>query len=269
MKIEKTAKTVNIAIDEALKELNTTIDKIEYEVIQEASKGFLGIFSKPAKVIIKLKEDEEQTEKQNKIQNNEQKITEKNVSENSIAKKIPKMVAEDEFKKDYKFNNLDKKDQKPVNENADKIAKKFLEDIFQKMKIDIEPDVKIGEKNNLIIKLKGNDIGVIIGKRGQTLDSLQYLVNLVINKGEFAYISVSIDTENYREKRKQALENLAVNLAKKVRKINRSVNLEPMNPYERRIIHYKLQNDKSVKTYSEGEEPFRYVVIAPKQFDKQ
>lgn len=264
MKIEKTAKTVNIAIDEALKELNTTIDKIEYEVIQEASKGFLGIFSKPAKVIVKLKEDDEQ----NNEQNNEQKITEKDASENSITKKIPKMVAEDEFKKEHKFNNLDKKDQKPVNENADKIAKEFLEDIFQKMKIDIEPDVKIGEKNSLIIKLEGKDIGVIIGKRGQTLDSLQYLVNLVINKGEFAYMSVSIDTENYREKRKQALENLAVNLAKKVRKINRSVNLEPMNPYERRIIHYKLQNDKSVKTYSEGEEPFRYVVIAPKQFNR-
>ncbi|MDE6182464.1 MAG: KH domain-containing protein, partial [Eubacteriales bacterium] len=136
------------------------------------------------------------------------------------------------------------------------------------MKITIEIDTKINEKNNLIINLKGEDIGIIIGKRGQTLDSLQYLVNLIINKGEFAYMSVSIDTEDYRERRKQALENLAINLSKKVKKINKSVNLEPMNPYERRIIHSKLQNDKNVRTYSEGEEPFRYVVIAPKQFDK-
>lgn len=255
MKIEKIAKTVNIAIDEALKDLNTTIDNIEYEVIQEPSKGFLGLLSKPAKVIVKLKE-------------NNNKVINENSSEKYIEKKIPKMVTEDEFEKPIKFNNLEKKEQKTINKNADKIAKEFLEEIFQKMKISIEIDAKINEKNNLVINLKGEDIGIIIGKRGQTLDSLQYLVNLVINKGEFAYMSVSIDTEDYRERRKQTLENLAINLSKKVKKINRSVNLEPMNPYERRIIHSKLQNDKNVKTYSEGEEPFRYVVIAPKQFDK-
>lgn len=246
MKIQKTAKTVNIAIDEALKELNTTIDNIEYEVIQEASKGFLGMFSKPAKVIIKLKNNEI---------NNEIK--------KPIEKKIPKMVSEDEFKKPSKLNTQ-QKEQKPFNENAEKIVKEFLEDIFKKMKIEIEINVSPNQKNHINIDLKGKDIGVIIGKRGQTLDSLQYLANLVINKGEFAYTSVNIDTEDYRERRKQTLENLAVNLAKKVKKINRSVNLEPMNPYERRIIHSKLQNDRTIKTYSEGTEPFRYVVIAPK-----
>lgn len=250
MKIQKTAKTVNIAIDEALKELNTTIDNIEYEVIQEASKGFLGMFSKPAKVIIKLKNAEVSTEINNEIKK-------------PIEKKIPKMVSEDEFKKPAK-HNTEQKEQKPINENAEKIAKEFLEDIFKKMKIEIEINVSPNKKNHINIDLKGKDIGVIIGKRGQTLDSLQYLVNLIINKGEFAYTSVNVDTEDYRERRKQVLENLAINLAKKVKKIDRSVNLEPMNPYERRIIHSKLQNDQNIKTYSEGTEPFRYVVIAPK-----
>lgn len=125
-------------------------------------------------------------------------------------------------------------------------------------------DIKLTEKNALSIELKSEDIGVIIGKRGQTLDSLQYLTNLVINKGEYAYMSVNIDTADYRERRKQTLEQLAINLAKKAKKTRRSVNLEPMNPYERRIIHGALQNDPTIRTYSEGDEPFRYVVISPK-----
>lgn len=259
MQIEKTAKTVNIAIDEALKELDTTIDNIDYTVLQEPSKGFLGIFSKPAKVIIKLKEQSKKEEvKEVKSNNTEQSF------EKPVEKKIPKMVLQDEFKRKSKNEETEQKEHKTINQNAPKIAEEFLKEVFEKMKIDININVKIENKNQLMINLDGKDIGVIIGKRGQTLDSLQYLVNLIINKGEFSYISVSIDTEDYRERRKQTLENLAVNLAKKVKKINRSVSLEPMNPYERRIIHSKLQNDKTVKTYSEGEEPFRYIVIAPK-----
>lgn len=242
MKVEITAKTVNGAIDEALKKLDTTIDKIKYEVIQQPSKGFLGFLSKPAKVVIEVIEEEE-------------KVVEKPISE----KRIPRVVTEDELKREKTS-----KSEKEINKNAAEIAKQFLEDIFEKMKINVEVDCKINEKNNLLVELKGEDIGIIIGKRGQTLDSLQYLVNLVINKGEFSYMSVSIDTEDYRERRKKALENLAINLAKKVKSTNKSVVLEPMNPYERRIIHSRLQNDKFVKTYSEGDEPFRYVVIAPK-----
>lgn len=248
MKIQITAKTVNKAIDEALKKLDTTIDNIEYEVIQEPSKGFFGILSKPAKVIVKLKESK------------------KPANEPIIQKRVPKMVSDNEFQREINIEKeeLEQKEQKLINEKAPEIAKQFLDEIFSKMKINVEVNAKLNEKNNLLIELNGNDIGVIIGKRGQTLDSLQYLVNLVINKGEFAYMSVSIDTGDYRERRKKSLENLAINLSKKVRKTNKSVTLEPMNPYERRVIHSKLQNDRFVKTYSEGEEPFRYVVIAPK-----
>lgn len=239
MEIEKIAKTVDIAIDEALKELNTTKDKISYEIMQHPSNGFLGMFKKPAKVLVKLKET-----KQNIVA--DKKEPKKNA--------IPKMVSEDEHSKKSET----------INKNAPDIAKKFLEQVFDKMKINISIKASINDKNNLIIDLSGDDIGVIIGKRGQTLDSLQYLINLIVNKGECAYMPIYLDTEDYRKRRKQALEILAVNLSKKVKKIGKNVVLEPMNPYERRIIHAKLQNNPDVKTYSEGEEPFRYVVISPK-----
>ena len=120
------------------------------------------------------------------------------------------------------------------------------------------------EEKHLSIELKGDEMGVLIGKRGQTLDSLQYLVSLVVNKGSAPYISIILDTENYRQRRKETLESLAFNLAKKVKQTKKNVVLEPMNPYERRIIHASLQNDRYVTTYSEGEEPYRNVVITLK-----
>jgi spoIIIJ-associated protein len=116
--------------------------------------------------------------------------------------------------------------------------------------------------------MSGPEMGVVIGKRGQTLDSLQHLVGLVVNKGEFAFITVTLDTEGYRRRRKETLEHLAFNLAKKAKHLRKNVVLEPMNPYERRIIHSTLQNDRYVTTYSEGVEPHRYVVIAPKSRDR-
>ena len=119
-------------------------------------------------------------------------------------------------------------------------------------------------RNQLYLDITGDDMGVIIGKRGQTLDSLQYLTNLVVNKGSGPYISVHLDTRDYRKKRKETLENLARNLAKKAKHLRRDQPLEPMNPYERRIIHSTLQNDRYVTTYSVGEEPYRHVVISPK-----
>ncbi len=261
MEIQKTAKTVSLAIDEALKELNTTIDNIEYTVLQDASKGFLGIGSKPAKVLVKIKEDNET--KENTKLKEEPKNIEKDVispkTTETTQKRIPKMVSEDSFKKEETEVK-----QKEINKSAPGIAVSFLKQVFEKMNVEISIDAKLDAKNNLFIELKGKDIGVVIGKRGQTLDSLQYLTNLVVNKGKYAYMSVTIDTEDYREKRKQTLEQLAINLGKKARKTRRNVNLEPMNPYERRIIHSALQNDPYVKTYSEGKEPFRYVVISPK-----
>jgi len=141
-------------------------------------------------------------------------------------------------------------------------AKKFLSDIFSTMGIDTEIDIIYDEANTTLeINLNGEDMGVLIGKRGQTLDSLQYLVSLVINKNSDNYVKVKLDTENYRERRKETLENLAKNIAYKVKRTRKPVSLEPMNPYERRIIHSALQNDKYVETYSEGEEPYRKVVI--------
>ena len=145
-------------------------------------------------------------------------------------------------------------------------AKDFLKDVLEAMDLEVVIDVKYDEaEKNMEIDLKGDDMGVLIGKRGQKLDSLQYLVSLVVNKGVDNYIRVKVDTENYRQRRKDTLENLAKNIAYKVKRTRRSVALEPMNPYERRIIHSALQNDKYVTTHSEGEEPHRKVVVTLKK----
>ena len=145
-------------------------------------------------------------------------------------------------------------------------AVSFLEQIFSLMEIQSEIAVDYNEEDKAMnINIIGEDMGVLIGKRGQTLDSLQYLVSLVVNKESEDYIKVKLDTENYRERRKETLENLAKNIAYKVKKTRRSVSLEPMNPYERRIIHSALQNDKFVETHSEGEEPYRKIVVTLKK----
>lgn len=207
--IEVSAKSVNEAITEACRKLGVTSDRLDYEVIEEGSNGFLGIGSKPA--IIKA------------------------------AVKIEKLSLEDN-------------------------AKKFLNDVFAAMNMTVVVEIKYDEENKeMDVDLSGDDMGVLIGKRGQTLDSLQYLVSLVVNKESEDYIRVKVDTENYRERRKETLENLAKNVAYKVKRTRRPVSLEPMNPYERRIIHSALQNDKYVATHSEGEEPFRKVVVTLKK----
>lgn len=142
------------------------------------------------------------------------------------------------------------------------IAKDFLKDVFAAMNMVVAVDVKYDEDNkNLDVDLSGDEMGILIGKRGQTLDSIQYLLSLVVNKESEEYIRVKVDTEDYRKRRKETLENLAKNIAYKVKRTKRPVSLEPMNPYERRIIHSALQNDKYVTTHSEGEEPFRRVVV--------
>ena len=145
-------------------------------------------------------------------------------------------------------------------------AKDFLKDVLASMNIPATVEATYSEEEKTLeVVLNGEDMGVLIGKRGQTLDSLQYLVSLVVNKGTSEYIRVKVDTENYRERRKLTLENLAKNIAFKVKRTKRSVSLEPMNPYERRIIHSALQNDKFVTTHSEGEEPYRHVVVTMKK----
>ena len=151
-------------------------------------------------------------------------------------------------------------------ESVDGSVKEFLSQVFEAMNMEVEIIVKIDEEEKLIdVELKGDEMGLLIGKRGQTLDSLQYLTNLAVNKHSESYYKVKIDTEDYRKRRKETLENLAKNIAYKVKRTKRPVSLEPMNPFERRVIHSALQNDKYVTTHSEGEEPFRHVVVTLKR----
>ena len=207
--IEVSAKTINDAITEACQKLGITSDKLEYEVIEEGSAGFLGFNSK--KAIIKAKV-------------------------------------------------------KVVVETMEEKVNKFLNKVFQAMNLSVTIEIVFNkEENTLDINLSGDEMGILIGKRGQTLDSLQYLTSLVVNKEKENYVRVKVDTENYRQRRKDTLENLAKNISYKVKRTKRPVSLEPMNPYERRIIHSALQNDKYVTTHSEGEEPFRRVVVALKK----
>lgn len=145
-------------------------------------------------------------------------------------------------------------------------VKDFLNKIFNAMKMEVQILVKVDDNNHFIdVELKGEDMGLLIGKRGQTLDSLQYLANLAVNKSSDTYYKVKIDTEDYRNRRRETLENLAKNISYKVKRTKRAVSLEPMNPFERRVIHSALQNDKYVTTHSEGEEPFRHVVVTLKR----
>ncbi len=160
--------------------------------------------------------------------------------------------------------------QKPVKiqvtlkENPERTAKKFINEITEAMGLEVATVVKSGE-GIITVDMKGSNMGVLIGKHGQTLDSLQYLTNLVVNKSTESYVNVILDTENYREKRKETLESLARNMARKAKQLRKPVKLEPMNPSERRIIHFTLQGEKGITTYSEGVEPFRNVVVAPKR----
>ena len=149
-------------------------------------------------------------------------------------------------------------------------GEEILQKIFHEMNMEVDIAVAYNKEEQVVdIVLTGEDMGILIGKRGQTLDSLQYIISLVVNKESDAYVRVKVDTENYRERRKETLETLAKNIAYKVKRTRRSVSLEPMNPYERRIIHSALQNDKYVETHSEGEEPYRKVVVTLKRYNKE
>jgi len=150
--------------------------------------------------------------------------------------------------------------------SVEESVKEFLKSVFHAMDMPVEIIVKVNEDEKLIeVDLKGDDMGILIGKRGQTLDSLQYLTNLAVNKHSENYYKVKVDTEDYRKRRKDTLENLAKNIAYKVKRTKRAVELEPMNPFERRVIHSALQNDKYVTTHSEGDEPYRHVVVTLKK----
>lgn len=204
------AKTVNDAVTAACQQFLVTSDKLEYEVLEEGSTGFLGFNAKPAVIQARVK-----------------------------------LTVEDK-------------------------AVGFLNEVFAAMNLNVVIEAVYNELDKqLDINLNGDEMGILIGKRGQTLDSLQYLVSLVVNKEAEEYIRVKVDTENYRKRRRETLENLAKNIAYKVKRSRRPVALEPMNPYERRIIHAALQNDKYVTTHSEGEEPYRHVVVTLKKREER
>lgn len=280
--IEMTGKTINEAVDNACSKLGVGLLDVEYKVIDEPSKGFLGIGAKPAKVLVTvIGSDEEEVKQEPKAEKAaEPKIeikTEQKVekpAEPKIEKKVEKPVdiAEENVNEEVVEKSEESNENESVranltDEDKDKIvavATDFLNEVFAKMNMAVELTANFSDNKHIVIDMKGEDMGTIIGKRGQTLDSIQYLTNLVVNKGEYPYMNVTLDTEDYRAKRQKTLEQLAFNLAKKAKHNRRNITLEPMNPYERRIIHATLQNDRYVTTYSEGTEPFRYVVIALK-----
>lgn len=234
--MEFKGKTKNDAITEACRHFSIPSDKLDYEVIDEGKAGLFGLGAKPAVIKARVKEESAEI-----------KETEKLVDSPEIASV-----------KAYAENVVDI--------DVEAVSKKFLTDVFAAMNLNVEINTTYNDSlKNLDVNLSGDEMGVLIGKRGQTLDSLQYLISLVVNKGTGEYIRVKVDTENYRQRRKETLENLAKNISYKVKRTRRPVSLEPMNPYERRIIHSALQNDKYVTTHSEGEEPFRRVVVTPKR----
>lgn len=267
-------KTVEDALTNASIALGMTSDHISYEVIDKGSVGFLGFASKDAVIRVRLGEDSEEDVKKEDIakeadsataanqesfvENREEK--DKESSEQDQLKPVSDLPshAKDQDKKNLSISDGELS-------KVEDVAENFLNDVFDKMglAVSIKKDYD-QESKSLNLDLVGPDMGVIIGKRGQTLDSLQYLTNLVVNRKTSNYVRVKIDTENYRERRKETLENLAHNVAYKVKKTRRPVALESMNPYERRVIHAALSEDPYVTTHSEGEEPYRHVVVTLK-----
>ena len=337
--IEVSGKTLQDAITSACLKLNVISANLDYTVIDQGSRGFLGLGAKPARIRARAKSASDAAaailndvlnKAEKKIQNQAEKAAEAPVKEERKApvkaekaaeeavkeaapvKKAETEAAPSEEKTEKKKSRNDsrqnqksrnrKKNKKPEKaeaaaparqekaapaEEAARAPKKkaekpqltpekieeinekalvFLKDVFKAMNLNVDISTSYSDETGILtINMEGEDMGMLIGKRGQTLDSLQYLVSLVVNKGIDGYIHVKADTENYRERRKQTLENLAKNISGKVKRTRKSVTLEPMNPYERRIIHSSLQNDRFVTTYSEGEEPYRRVVVALKK----
>ncbi|MDO5154331.1 MAG: RNA-binding cell elongation regulator Jag/EloR [Eubacteriales bacterium] len=227
--MEFKAKTVEEAVTAASIEFGVTSSEIDYQIVDKGSTGFLGLGAKPAVIKAKKIEAQEAVEQTTaSAPATAEAKAEKKVSDGKIVEK----------------------------------TEAYLAELFKAMDIETQVEIEFDEENNnMNINLEGPEMGILIGKRGQTLDALQYLISLFVNKESDSYIRLKLDTENYRARRKDTLENLAKNIAFKVKRSRRSITLEPMNPYERRIIHSALQNDKYVATRSEGEEPYRKVVV--------
>ena len=235
-------KSVQEALTQATVTLGLPSDQIEYEVLEEEKAGLLGLFPKPAKIRVRKKGAGSSAE--------------------APAAEVKEEAAPVEVQDEAK-SEAPKKEKREVTRDISTITvKPFLNELFKTMDIDVTVTEEYNnEENQVEVDLAGPQMGMLIGKRGQTLDALQYLSSLVLNKDHDDYVKVKIDTENYRDRRKATIENLAKNVAKKVKASGRPSTLEPMNPYERRIIHAALQDDKYVDTHSEGEEPHRKVVV--------
>lgn len=287
--IRVSAKTLDDAITEALIQLGVTSDRLEYNVIEKGSAGFLGIGMKQAVIEAWKKEDKEEEEflkaveetiRENPVKEyfaKEDNVKEDDVKEHQAeeAAKKEEAVREEKTEKEEASANAKEEKSEPVSVKEKELLAKvedetiryveqFVKDTLKAMDMDVEITSSIDKDGALYVDMKGENMGILIGKRGQTLDSLQYLANRVANKHQSGYVRVKLDTENYRARREETLKHLAKNIAHKVKRNRRPVILEPMNPYERRIIHSTLQSDPYVTTHSEGEEPYRKVVVTLK-----
>lgn len=273
--IRVSAKTLDDAITEALIQLGVTSDRLEYNVIEKGSAGFLGIGMKQAVIEAWKKEEkaeepeiedlkeavkEEISSIMDEPVKKEESVKEKKESPKQVKEKPAKMPKEKKEEPVKEEQVLAK-----VEEQTIKAVEQFLKDTLKAMDMDVEITSSIDEDGALYVDMKGEHMGILIGKRGQTLDALQYLANRVANKHQSGYVRVKLDTENYRARREETLKHLAKNIAHKVKRNRRPVVLEPMNPYERRIIHSALQSDPYVTTHSEGEDPYRKVVVTLKR----
>lgn len=288
--IRVSAKTLDDAITEALIQLGVTSDRLEYNVIEKGSAGFLGIGMKQAVIEVWKKEDKEEEEflkaveetiRENPVKEyfaKEDNVKEDDVKEHQAeeAAKKEEAVREEKTEKEEASANAKEEKSEPVSVKEKELLAKvedetiryveqFVKDTLKAMDMDVEITSSIDKDGALYVDMKGENMGILIGKRGQTLDSLQYLANRVANKHQSGYVRVKLDTENYRARREETLKHLAKNIAHKVKRNRRPVILEPMNPYERRIIHSTLQSDPYVTTHSEGEEPYRKVVVTLKR----
>ena len=268
--ITVSAKNLDDAITEALIQLGVTSDQLDYEVIEKGSAGFLGIGMKQAvikarkKVVVEEKKEIEEVEipKKEPVKEYPKKEPKKkNISKDKKEKK-EKKEKHDEPVKESSAAEKKEVELAKIEPQTIEACEKFIYDVLNAMDMkDVKVTSTVDEEGALSIDMEGSNMGILIGKRGQTLDSLQYLTNRVANKMQDGYVRVKLDTEDYRRRRKETLENLAKNIASKVKRTRRTVSLEPMNPYERRIIHSALQSDPAVSTHSEGEEPYRRVVV--------
>ena len=270
--IRVSAKTVDDAITEALIQLGVTSDRLEYEVIEKGSAGFLGIGMKQAVIEARRKPEPKEEKVEEPVVEEPVRVESKKVEavqpQKAAEKKAdePKKAAfEKAVEKEVKEEVKKETKLVEVQPQTIKAVEDFLKNTMKAMDMEVELKTEIDQDGALCVDMSGEHMGILIGKRGQTLDSLQYLANRVANKHQEGYVRVKLDTENYRARREETLRHLAKNIAHKVKRNRRPVALEPMNPYERRIIHSALQSDPYVMTHSEGEEPFRKVVITLKK----